>query len=215
MKVLLVDDHVVMREALEALLEKEAYISVIGGAGNGREALAMVQDLSPDVVVMDVSMPELNGIEAARRISVMENAPGIIALSMHSRRSCVSEALRAGARGYVLKEAAADELRAAIEAVSSGKTYLSPGIADVAVDALVSNDPTSRSPAYTLLTAREREILQLLAEGKTTKEIARHLKVSVSTVETHRSNTMAKLKLHSVAELTRFAVREGLVPLDP
>jgi len=212
-KVLLADDHKIVRDGLRTLLEKHADIAVLGEAEDGREALQLAGKLSPDVVVMDIAMPELNGIEATRQI--LSEHPGIkiVALSMHSDKRFVSEMLKAGASAYLLKDCAFEELITAIRTIMKGKIYLSPGIAGVVLADYIRSDRKSEPSVFSQLSDREREVLQLMAEGKTTKEVAAHLNVSIKTVETHRTNIMTKLDIHSIAELTKYAVREGLTSL--
>lgn len=202
-----------MRDGLRMLLDREPGMQVVGDAADGRAAIDLARTLLPDVIVMDITLPGLNGIEATRQ--VRSNAPNakVIALSMHSDKRYVLEMLKAGAAAYLLKNSASDELVRAIHAVLADQRFLSPGIANVVVDHLVQN-PTSTGTAFTDLTPREREVLQMIAEGKTSKEIARELSSSAKTVETQRRDIMQKLDLHSVAELTRYAIREGLVGLD-
>lgn len=212
-KVLLADDHKIVRDGLRTLLEKHADIAVLGEAEDGREALHLTRKLSPDIVVMDIAMPELNGIEATRQI--LSDHPGvkIVALSMHSDKRFVSEMLKAGASAYLLKDCAFEELITAIRTVMKGKIYLSPGIAGVVLEDYIRKDSKKDSSVFSVLSDREREVLQLMAEGKTTKEVAAHLNVSIKTVETHRTNIMTKLDIHSIAELTKYAIREGLTSL--
>ncbi len=211
-RVLLADDHHIIRQGLKSLLEEKAGMEVVGEAANGRTVIDLAEELKPDVIVMDVAMPHLNGIEAARRIVARNARAKIIALSMHTDRRFVGSMLEAGAQGYLLKDCAFDELEKAIQTVLAGRTYLSPRVADVVVDAYVrGGGPTVGAEQ---LTEREREVLQLIAEGKSTKEIALALHVSVKTIETHRRNLMLKLDVHSVAELTKFALRSGLTTLD-
>jgi len=212
-KVLLADDHKIVRDGLRTLLEKNPDIIVAGEAEDGREALQMAQKLLPDVVVMDIAMPDLNGIEATRQILADRSAVRIIALSMHSDKRFVSEMLKAGASAYLLKDCAFEELITAIRTVMKGKIYLSPGIAGVVIGEYIKKDAKADSSVFSLLSDREREVLQLMAEGKTTKEVASYLHVSVKTVETHRTNIMTKLDIHSIAELTKYAIREGLTTL--
>jgi len=212
-KVLLADDHKIVRDGLRTLLEKNPDIIVAGEAEDGREALQMAQKLLPDVVVMDIAMPDLNGIEATRQILADRSAVRIIALSMHSDKRFVSEMLKAGASAYLLKDCAFEELITAIRTVMKGKIYLSPEIAGVVIGDYIKKDTKADSSVFSLLSDREREVLQLLAEGKTTKEVASYLHVSVKTVETHRTNIMTKLDIHSIAELTKYAIREGLTTL--
>jgi DNA-binding NarL/FixJ family response regulator len=213
-KVLLADDHRVFREGLRALLEKSADILVVGEAENGRAAVRLTRDLGPDVIVMDVSMPDLNGIEATRQISSRLPNTKVVALSMHADRRYVTEMLKAGARGYLLKDCTCEELVLAIRTTAAGKTYLSPAVADEVVKAFLSQAPELDGGTDGMaLTNRQREVLQLLAEGHTTRQIALRLHVSIKTVETHRHQIMDKLNIHSVAELTKYAVREGLTSL--
>jgi len=230
MKVLLADDHRIVREGLRSLLEAQDDMQVVGEADNGRLALEMAAEHEPDVVVMDVAMPQLNGIEATRRLMNDQPDTKVVALSMHSDRRYVSEALKAGASAYLLKDGAFEELVSAIRAVVANKVYLSPRVAGVVVDDYVRRLPGDRSDghgnggsseaggdfsnAFQKLTAREREVLQLMAEGFATKEIATRLHVSVKTVETHRRQLMEKLQLYSVAEVTKYAIREGLTSLE-
>ncbi|WP_298266666.1 response regulator transcription factor [Geobacter sp.] len=214
-KVVVVDDHKIMREGLRSLLERENDLLVVGEADTGRQAIQCVSDTAPDLVLMDLSMPEMNGIEATRRI--VEEFPDVrvLALSMHSDRRFIEEALAAGACGFLLKDCAFDELVVAIREVTAGRYYLSPRIAGVVVsDFLGRHGRPQPVPAARRLTPREREVLQLVAEGKNTKEIAFALGVSVKTVETQRTQIMKKLKMGSVAELTKYAIREGLTSLD-
>ncbi|MBN1830365.1 MAG: response regulator transcription factor [Deltaproteobacteria bacterium] len=213
-RVLIADDHKIVREGLMSILEKEPGIDVVAMADNGKTALQLAGELRPDVAVIDIAMPEMNGIEAIRRISGQNPEIRILALSMHSARRFVVEALSAGAKGYILKDCASDELVRAIRVVAGGETYLSPKITGIIVRDYVKRLPESQSLPSSLLSNREREVLQLIAEGQGTKEVAFALGVSVKTVETHRQQIMKKLNLHNVAELTRYAIREGITPLD-
>ncbi len=211
---MLADDHKILCRGLRNLLEGQQGLEVAGEASNGREAVRLAGELAPDIVLMDVAMPDLNGIEATRQI--LENSPGIrvIALSMHSDKRFVTEMLKAGASGYLLKDCAFEEITDAIRAVTEGKIYLSPAITGVVVDEYVRGAAKDEDSGFSILTAKEREVLQLLAEGYTTKQIAARLHVSVKTIETHRAHIMGKLKIHSIAELTKYAIREGLTSLD-
>ena len=206
-RVVLADDHALVRDGLRAVLAREPDIAVIGEASDGREALAAVDAMRPDVVVLDLSMPVLNGLDAARQLAGRDRGPRPILITMHLEDRYVLEALRAGVRGYVLKKQAAADLVRAIRDVAAGRVYLSPGISAAVADAI----RTGASPPEERLTPRERQVLQLVAEGKTTKEIAAILEVSVKTVDAHRTNLMQKLDLHDVASLTRLAIRLGLV----
>lgn len=212
-RILLVDDHHMIREGLRSLLESDTGFEIVGEADNGRRAVELAAEVKPDVVIMDVAMPTLNGVEATQRI--LQNAPGtkVVALSMHTDRQYVGRMLEAGACGYVLKDSAFEELAVAIETVLSGRTYLCPRVASVVVDSYVRK-PAEGKDTVARLTPREREVLQLTAEGHSTKEIAFSLHVSVKTIETHRRNIMEKLDIHSVAELTKYAVRLGLTSLE-
>ncbi len=213
-RVLLADDHKIVREGLKFILEMESDINVVAEAGNGRMAVQLAMEVVPDVAVIDIAMPEMNGIEATRRILCEKPDIKVLALSMHSARRFVEEALSAGAKGYLLKDCASEELVRAIRTVAADETYLSPKVADMIVKDYMKRLPDSESPAHTHLSTREREVLQLIAEGHSTKEIAFALEVSIKTIETHRQQIMKKLNLHSVAALTRFAIREGLTPLE-
>jgi DNA-binding NarL/FixJ family response regulator len=211
---LLADDHRLFRDALRPLLHAQSHLEVVGEAATGAETVSMALELRPSIVLMDISMPDLNGIEATRRILSECPEIRIIMLSMHSDRRFITEALRAGARGYILKESAAEELIAAVNRVSRGEIYLTPGVSDMVVQDFVQMSSRQSGSAFTVLSSRERQVLQLLAEGRSTKEIATSLEVSVKTIETHRRQIMEKLDLHSVAELTKYAIREGLTSLD-
>jgi DNA-binding NarL/FixJ family response regulator len=214
MKILLADDHEIIRNGLRSLIEKEHGLEVIGEAENGRMAIHLARELKPDVVVMDIGMPDLNGIEATRQITAEVPGVKVLALSMHTDRRFVTGMLKAGASGYMLKDGAFEELIHAIRLVASNRIYISPGISSVLVDDL-RHPSQDKVPSLPALTAKEREVLQLVAEGKGTKEIASQLHVSAKTVETHRQHIMEKLDIHSIAELTKYAVREGLTSLEP
>lgn len=213
--VLLVDDHAIIREGLRSLLEKQPDMEVLADTDEGRKAVELVRELSPDVVIMDVTMAGLNGIEATRLIAAEFPEVKVIALSIHSQRRFIADMLSAGAAGYILKECLFDELVQAIQAVAVGGRYLSPRIADVVVDDYVKRLSGTADSPLAALTGREREVLQLVAEGKSTKEIALELHVSTKTIEANRRQIMEKLDVHSVAELTKCAVREGLTTLEP
>ena len=212
--ILVADDHAIIRQGLCSLLEKQPDIKVVGEAEDGQKAIELIRKLKPDIAIMDISMPNLNGICATSRIVAEAVGTKVIALSIHSSRRFVTEMLKAGASGYILKECLFDELVNAIRDVLSGKIYLSSRITGVVVDDYVkrlSKPSLSDEPA---LTEREREVLQLLAEGKGTKQVALQLHVSAKTIESNRRNIMDKLGIHSVAELTKYAIREGLTPLE-
>ena len=212
-RIILAEDHRITREGLVNLLQERSDMEVVGEAENGREAVKLASELSPDLVIMDVTMPDLNGIDATRIITSGSNNTKVIALSMYSDKQFVQGMIQAGASGYLLKDCAFEELVSAIRAVIQGDTYLSPGIAGIVVQDYLTKLTTDRSSADTVLTAREREVLQLIAEGNSTKEIAARLTVSVKTVETHRRQIMEKLGIFSIAELTKYAIREGLTSL--
>jgi len=212
-EILLADDHRIMRDGLSALLKNEPDIEVIAEADNGREAVEMSRKLKPNVVVMDMSMPGLNGVEATRQILDLDDNVKVLVLSMHADKRFVIGALSAGASGYVLKDCAFEELVRAIHVVAMNQTYLSPSIADIVVESY-RRSQTSPTQSFPVLTPREREVLQLITEGASAKKIASILHVSMKTVETHRQHIMEKLNAHSVAELTKYAIREGLTALD-
>ena len=211
-RVLLADDHALVRAGLRKLLESLSGVAVVGEAGDGREALALVASKNPDLVLLDITMPGLNGLEAAERIAREHPATRVILLSMHASEEHVLRALRAGASGYLPKDAALGELELAINAVRKGETYLSPAVSRHVSD-YVRRTGATAEPRESL-TPRQREILQLIAEGQSTKRIAATLGVSVKTVETHRSQLMEKLDIHDVAGLVRYAIRIGLVSPD-
>jgi DNA-binding NarL/FixJ family response regulator len=214
LRVLLVDDHQMMREGLRALFAGEKDIEVVGEASDGRAALDLIRTLAPDIVVMDIGMPELNGVEATRRITAEYPRVKVIALSTHTDKRYVQHMLESGATGYVLKIAAHDELLRAVRAASGGKVYLSPEIAGAVVERSMHPDPGNGASAYSTLGPREREVLQLVAEGKTSAATAKDMHISIKTVETHRRNIVKKLGLHGTAELTKYALREGLTSLE-
>jgi two-component system response regulator NreC len=212
LRILLADDHTVVRKGLRLLIETHTGFSVIGDAADGREAVALAEKLTPDVVVMDIAMPTLNGIEAARQITGKLPQTAVVFLSMHSDESYVLKALKAGARGYLLKDSAEYDLISAIQAVSEGKAFFSPAISKMLVeDYMRQMRERAVEDSFELLTTREREVLQLLAEGKSNKEAAQLLGLSLYTVETHRSNIFQKLNLHSSAELILYAIRKGVI----
>ncbi len=214
LRILLADDHVILREGLKALLEQDPKLTVAGEAGNGAEAVRLAAELEPDLVIMDLNMPVMSGVEATREI--VRNHPHIkvLALSMENDRTFVVEVLKAGASGYLLKETAFAELLDAVQTVGRGETFLPKKITTLLVREYLQCIPEDATPVYEKLSSREREILQLLANGKSTKEIAHQLDVSVKTVDNQRYGIMQKLQLFSVAELTKFAVRHGLTNLS-
>ena len=212
LRILLADDHIVMRSGLRALLDRQPNLEVVGESENGRETIALAASLKPDVVVMDVGMPILNGIEATQTIVTQCPTIAVVILSMHADESYVMRALKAGARGYLLKDSAAADLIGAIQAISQGKSFFSPKVSRIlAEDYVRVLKQKGAVDTYDLLTSREREILQLLAEGKANKEVATSLNISPYTVETHRSHILQKLNLHNSAELVLYAVRKGII----
>jgi DNA-binding NarL/FixJ family response regulator len=212
LRVLLVDDHTVVRQGLRKILESDDEIEIVGEAGDGRSAVEMVQRMRPHVVVMDVALPELNGIEATRQITKRVDGAKVLVLTMHSDDVYVRQSLKAGARGYLLKDSEDLDLIKAVKAVGQGGSFFSPSVSKVLLAGYLG-DPTGKEVEdnLALLTDREREVLQLIAEGKTNKEVANLLSVSINTVETHRKHVMEKLDLHNTAELVRFAVRKKIV----
>ncbi|HUE00417.1 MAG TPA: response regulator transcription factor [Bryobacteraceae bacterium] len=211
-RIVLADDHTVMRNGLKLLLERQPHLQVVGEAADGRQAVALSESANPDVVIMDIGMPNLNGIEAARQIVNRNPRTAIAILSMHSDESYVIRALKAGARAYLLKDSAEADLLAAVRALTEGKSFFSPAISKILVeDYMRQLESRGAEDTYELLTNREREILQLLAEGRTNKEVANMLNLSLYTVETHRTHILQKLNLHSVPELILYAVRKGII----
>ncbi len=212
-RIILADDHKIIRDGLRSLLEKQKDMEVVAEAEDGRTAVKQVQKLLPDVVIMDISMHDLNGIEATRQIIAKSPRIKVLALSMHSDKQFIAGILSAGASGYLMKDSTFKELINAIRVVVSNQIYLSPRIAGIVTEDYVNYLTAADSSPHSVLTAREREILQLLAEGKSTKQIALLLRVSVKTIETHRQRTMDKLGIYSIAGLTKYAIREGLTAL--
>lgn len=210
-KVLLAEDHGLVRAGIRSLLQKLSWLEVVGEASNGREALALIRSHHPDVVLMDIAMPELNGLEAAARIRKEHPNTRIIILSMHASEEYVLQALRAGANGYLLKDASTAELELAIQAVVKGENYLSPVVSKHVVSGYVRRVGGESGSSTEPLTPRQREILQLIAEGNSTKQIASKLNISIKTVETHRTQLMDRLKIHDIPGLVRYAIRIGLV----
>ncbi len=214
-RLLLADDHQLMREGLRALIEKEADMTLVGEAHDGYETVRLAEQLHPHIVVMDVAMPELNGIEATRKIIAAQPDIKVVALSGHDKKDFVRLMLEAGASAYILKSRAYEELSLAIHEAMNNRKFLSPEIARGVVDEYVElSGASNKDSAFILLTDREREVLQLLSEGYSTKEMAGQLGISIKTIETHRRNIMDKLDLHSVAELTKYAISEGITSLD-
>ena len=206
-RILLADDHAVVRQGFKMILGAQADMEIIGEAANGREAVELAAQVHPDIVVMDVAMPELNGIEATRRLSTSSPHTRVVALSMHKDNVYVREILRAGARGYLLKDSVAADVVNAIRAVARGESYLSPAVSNAVLDDYRKHVTNP----IDLLSSREREVLQMLAEGKTNTEIAVVLNLSVYTVDAHRGRIKEKLNVHSINELVRFALRNGLI----
>jgi len=211
-RILLADDHNVLRDGMRLLLERQPGFSVVGEASDGRETIDLVENHQPNVVVMDIAMPNMNGIEATRRIVEKHPHTGVVILSMHHDESYVLRSLKAGARAYLLKDALKSELISAIHAVSEGRSFFSPKVSRILQEDYVQAlGRKGKDDSYELLTDREREILQLVAEGKTNKEIANKLNLSLYTVDTHRTHILQKLNLHSVPEVILYAVRKGII----
>ena len=213
LRLLLADDHRMMREGLRSLLEKNPGIEIVGEAESGQMAVSLAQKLKPDIVIMDIGMPDLNGIEATRQMLKKDPGIKIIGLSMHADRRFILGMLRAGASGYLLKDCAFEELAAAVQTVAKKGTYLGSRVAGVMVHDYAHSPLPETASAFSFLTSRQLEVLQLLAEGKRTKQIAFQLNISIKTAETHIQKLMQKLDIHSIAELTKFAIREGITNL--
>jgi two-component system response regulator NreC len=211
-RVLLADDHAIVRRGLKSLLESDGAIVVVGEAADGLEALRLCDDLQPEILIVDIAMPRLNGIEVTARVQKLARPPRVIVLSMHSDESYILRALAAGARAYLLKDATDEDLLPAIRAVAAGKPFFSPTVSEVLVEDYMRRlRGRGLTDSFHLLTDREKEVLQLLAEGRTNKEVATLLDLGVSTVETHRANLMQKLNLHNTAEIVLYAVRKGII----
>jgi two-component system, NarL family, response regulator NreC len=212
MRVLLADDHGIVRRGLKSLIENETDARVIGEAADGLEALRLCDEHKPDVLIVDIGMPKLNGLDVAARVQKQERPPRVVILSMHADESYIMRALAAGARAYLLKEATDEDLVPALRAVAAGKPFFSPLVAGVLVEDYVRQlQARGLTDSYHLLTDREREVLQLLAEGRSNKEVATLLDLGLSTIETHRANLMQKLNLHNTAEIVLYAVRKGII----
>ena len=216
MKIVIADDHAMLREGLRHCFAAEDGIEIVGEARDGFEVQALARDLAPDVVVMDVAMPGVNGIEAARNMlsELGDEAPAVVFLSMHGDREFVTEAFRAGASGYLIKTSAFDELKRALVAVGSGRKYISPAVSDIFVDQVVDGAEEPTGGPFSVLTSRERQTLQMLAEGLSVKEISYRFGVSHKTVHAHRASVMQKIGAKSVADLTKYAIRHGLTSVD-
>ena len=213
-RVLLADDHALVMAGIRSLVEEQGNTQVVAEASNGREAVALTLQHKPDLVIMDISMKDLNGIEATAQIMAVMPSTRVLILSMHTTEDFVRRAIKAGAVGYLVKDSAPLDLKMAITAVLSGEIYLSPRVSKQIVSGVLHGPLAQNEPSMDLLTARQREILQLIAEGKSTKEIAFQLNVSVKTVETHRSALMDRLGIHDIAGLVLYAVRHGLISVD-
>ena len=214
-RIILADDHTIVRHGLNRLLQQEEDMEVIAQAADGHSTVELTRELSPDMVIMDIGMPDLNGIDATQQIAREFPQVKVIGLSMHSGKKFVVEMLNAGASGYLLKDCALEELTTAIKTVAAGQIYLSPSITDVVIDNYIRRSETKENSAFSLLSQREREVLQLMAEGKTTKQIGLQLHISPKTVEGHRLRLMSKLNMDSVAKLTKYAIQEGLTSAEP
>jgi DNA-binding NarL/FixJ family response regulator len=212
--VLLADDHRLFRDGLRHLIEKDTNIKVVGETSDGLETIQAVKTHRPDVILMDISMPTLNGVEATRKILKEYPRTKVVILSMHSDRRFVLESFKAGASGYILKDCAVAELLAAIHAVHKNQVYLDKTIAKIVVKDYISLNAEKPDSVFAILSSRERQVLQMMAEGYSTKEIADKISISVKTVETHRKQIMDKLNIHNIAQLTKYAIREGLTSLD-
>ena len=212
-KVVIVDDHMIIRDGLRSLLERQPDMKVIAEADNGRTALKHVKKLSPDVVIMDIGMRELNGIDATRQIIKISPVVKVLALSMYSDKRFIKEMLKAGASGYMLKDSAFKELIDAIRVIVGDKIYISPSVASIVMEGYLQHSTDGDSSIRSFLTSRELEVLQLLAEGKSTKQIATNLSLSIKTIESHRHRVMQKIEVNNLADLTKYAIREGIISL--
>lgn len=214
-RIILADDHSIVRHGLMRSLQLEKDFEIVAQAQNGLSTIELARELSPDIIIMDISMPDLNGIEATRQITKESAEIKVIGLSMHSSRKYVTEMFKAGASGYLLKNCDFEELADAVRIVTSGKTYISPSISNMVVQSCMQDSSEENYSAFSVLTRREREVLQLLSEGNTTKQAALRLYISPKTVEVHRLNIMNKLDMDSIAELTKYAIQEGLTSPEP
>jgi DNA-binding NarL/FixJ family response regulator len=212
-KVVLADDHMIVRDGLRSLLERQPDMEVVAEADNGRTALKHVKELSPDVVIMDIGMCELNGIDATRQIVKMSPEVKVLALSMYSDKRFIKGMLKAGASGYMLKDSAFKELIDAIRVIVRDKIYISPSVVSIVMEDYLEHSSEKESSIRSLLTSRELEVLQLLAEGKSTKQIASSLGLSIKTIESHRNRVMQKAGVNNIADLTKYAIREGIISL--
>ena len=212
-KVAIADDHMIFRDGLRSLLDRQLDMEVVAEADNGRIAIKHAKELSPDVVIMDIGMSELNGIDATRQIVKMSLGVKVLALSMYSDKRFVKEMLKAGASGYMLKDSAFTELIDAIRVIVGGKIYISPGVASIVLEDYLGDSTQRESSIRSLLTSREIEVLQLLAEGKSTKQIALSLSLSIKTIESRRARIMQKIGIDNIADLTKYAIREGIIAL--
>ncbi len=213
-RIIIADDHTIVRHGLTKLLQQEKDVEVIAQAQNGHATLELARELSPDVIVMDVGMPDLNGIDATQQILHENPNIKVLALSMHAGKKFVVAMLKAGASGYLLKDCALEELTTALQTIISGRIYLSPAITDIVVDSYVRQPGEAEQSAFSVLSQREREVLQLMAEGNTTKQIALRLHISPKTVEGHRLRLMSKLNIDNIAQLTKYAIQEGLTSAE-
>lgn len=213
-RIIIADDHTIVRHGLTRLLQQESDVEVVAQAQNGHATVELARELSPDIIVMDVGMPDLNGIDATQQILRESPEIKVLALSMHSGRKFVVAMLKAGASGYLLKDCALEELTTALQTIMSGRIYLSPAITDIVVESYVRQPEGGQQSAFSVLSQREREVLQLMAEGNTTKQIALRLHISPKTVEGHRLRLMSKLDIDNVAQLTKYAIQEGLTSAE-
>lgn len=214
-KLLVADDHKIFRQGIKMLLEEESDLQVVGEASDGREAVKKATELKPDVILMDIAMANLNGLEATRQIKKQLPSAKVIMVTMHKNEEYVLQSFQAGASGFILKEGAVEELVSAIRSINSGKSFLSPSISKTLIDAYMRKMETGKTETpFDLLTDREREVLQLIAEGYTNREVAKSLFISVKTVEAHRAHIMQKLNIHDIAKLVKYAIQKGLVDLN-